>query len=69
MDDVKAGIQYSFQTRNPVTLAVSATGKDPNYSQATSNQTLAADGIMTVDRSMKKDGGEAVFLLHSNYTT
>ncbi len=26
MDDCKAGIQYAFQTRNPVTLAVSATG-------------------------------------------
>ena len=26
MDDVKAGIQYAFQTRNPLTLAISGTG-------------------------------------------
>lgn len=26
MDDVKAGIQYAFQTRNPLTVALSATG-------------------------------------------
>lgn len=26
MDDVKAGIQYAFQTKNPVTLAISGTG-------------------------------------------
>ncbi len=26
MDDVKAGIQYIFQTTNPLTVALSATG-------------------------------------------
>ena len=26
MDEVKAGIQYAFQTKNPLTLALSATG-------------------------------------------
>ncbi len=26
MDDVKAGIQYAFQTKNPLTLAISGTG-------------------------------------------
>ena len=27
MDEVKKGIQYAFQTKNEVTLAVSGTGK------------------------------------------
>ena len=26
MDDVKAGVQYIFQTKNPMSLALSATG-------------------------------------------
>ena len=26
MDEVKAGIQYAFQTKNPITLAISGTG-------------------------------------------
>ena len=26
MDDVKEGIQYAFQTKNPLTLAISGTG-------------------------------------------
>ena len=26
MDDIKAGVQYIFQTSNPMTLALSATG-------------------------------------------
>ena len=26
MDDIKAGVQYIFQTNNPMTLALSATG-------------------------------------------
>ena len=26
MDDIKAGVQYIFQTKNPMTLALSATG-------------------------------------------
>ena len=26
MDDIKSGLQYAFQTRNPLTLALSSTG-------------------------------------------
>ena len=26
MDDIKAGVQYIFQTKNPMSLALSATG-------------------------------------------
>ena len=30
MDDIKAGTQYIFQTKNPMTFALSATGEEYN---------------------------------------
>ncbi|XP_038061547.1 serine--pyruvate aminotransferase, mitochondrial-like [Patiria miniata] len=51
MDDVKAGIQYAFQTRNELTLAVSGTGH-AGMEAATMNILEPGDTILVAEKGL-----------------
>ena len=51
MDDVKAGIQYAFQTKNELTLAVSGTGH-AGMEAATMNIVERGDTILVAESGL-----------------